>query len=91
VEILETEGLQNMLGESSKIKDQDWQKIFVLYSAGIFSGISFEKLNGLPSQMYELSTINGAPDSFQVATAKDPCKYEVNGGVTDSIHAVTAK
>jgi hypothetical protein len=31
------------------------------------------------------------PDSFQVATAKDTCKYEVNGGVPDIIHAATAR
>jgi hypothetical protein len=41
--------------------------------------------------MYELSAIQVAPDSFQVVTAKDPCKYEVNNGVPDSIHATTAK
>jgi hypothetical protein len=71
--------------KTSKIKDQDWKKIFDLYSAGIFSCISFEMQNGLPSIMHELSitqegapdtfqmsTTQGLPDSFQVATAKDP-------------------
>jgi hypothetical protein len=80
-----------LLGESSKIKDQDWQKLFVLYYAGIFSGISFKMQNGLPSQMHELLTIQGVPDSFQVATAKDPCNYEVNDGVPDSIQVEIAK
>jgi hypothetical protein len=46
-----------------------------LYYAGIFSGISFEMQNSLPSIMYELSTTQGVPDSFQIATAKDPCNY----------------
>jgi hypothetical protein len=55
-------------GEGSKIKDQDWQKIFDLYYAGIFSGISFEMQNGLPSRMYELSITQGVPDSFQLST-----------------------
>jgi hypothetical protein len=35
-------GKHFLLGESRKIKDQDWQILFVLYYAGIFSGISFE-------------------------------------------------
>jgi hypothetical protein len=69
VEILETTGLQ---GESIKIKDHDFQKEFVLYYAGIFSGISFEMQNGLPSRMYELSTTQGVPGSFQVASTKYP-------------------
>jgi hypothetical protein len=62
----------------------------VLYSAGIFSGISFKMQNGLPSQTYELSTIHGLPGSFQVATAKDPCNYEVNGVVPDIILVATS-
>jgi hypothetical protein len=42
--------------------------------------------------MYELSTIQVVPDSFQVATAKDPCNYGANGGVPDSsIQVATAK
>jgi hypothetical protein len=83
------QGKHFLLGESSKIKDQDWQTLFVLYSAVIFSGISFNMQNGLLSRMYELSTIQGVPESFQVSTTKDPCKYEVNGGVTDSIQVAT--
>jgi hypothetical protein len=79
------QGKQCLLGESSKIKDRDWQKLFVSYSAGIFSGISFEIPDGLPSRMYWLSTIQGVSDSCQVATAKDLCNYEVNGGVPDII------
>jgi hypothetical protein len=84
------QGKQFMLGESRKIKDQDWHKFFVLYSAGIFSGISFEIQNGLPSRMYELSIIQGVPNSFQVATAKYPCNYQVNGSVQVSIQVSTA-
>jgi hypothetical protein len=84
-------------GEVSKIKDQDWQKIFDLYSAGIFSGISFEMQNGLPSRMYELSITQGVsdsfqlpiaqgvPDIFQVATEQDPSNYEVNDDVVPGI------
>jgi hypothetical protein len=76
-------------GGASKIKDQDWQKIFYLYYSGIFSGISFEMQNGLPSRMHEfsitqgvsdsfqMSTTQGLTDSFQVATAKDPHNYEL--------------
>jgi hypothetical protein len=76
-------------GEPSKIKDHDLQKIFDLYSAGIFSGISFEIQNGLPSRMHQLSitqrvsnshptlTNHGVPDSFQLSTAKDPNNYGV--------------
>jgi hypothetical protein len=74
-------------GEPNKIKDHDLQKIFDLYSAGIFSGISFEMRNGLPSRMYQLSTTHGVsnshpaltnhgvPDSFQRSTVKDPKHY----------------
>jgi hypothetical protein len=69
------QGKHVLQGESSKIKDHDLQKIFDLYYAGIFSGILFEVQNGLPSRMYELSTTQGVPDSFQVITAKDPCNY----------------
>jgi hypothetical protein len=43
------QGKQFLQGGGSKIKDHDLQKIFDLYSAGIFSGISFEMQNGLPS------------------------------------------
>jgi hypothetical protein len=91
-------------GGVSKIKDQDWQKIFDYYSAGIFSGISFEMQNGLPSGMcelsiaqdvpasFQLSITQGIPDSFQVATAKDPSNYEVNDDVVpDSIQLATSK
>jgi hypothetical protein len=46
-------------GEPRKIKDHDLQKIFDLYSAGIFSGISFEMQNGLPSRMHQLSIAQG--------------------------------
>jgi hypothetical protein len=88
----------------SKIKGQNWQNIFDLYSAGIFSGISFEMQNGLPSQMYmlaitqgvpvsfQLSITQGVPGSFQVETAKDPSNYEANDDVVpDSIQFATAK
>jgi hypothetical protein len=76
-----------LLGEPSKIKDHNLQKLFDLYSAGIFSGISFEMQNGLPSRMHQLSiaqgvsnthpllTNHGVPDSFQPSTAKDPKHY----------------
>jgi hypothetical protein len=47
--------------------------------------------NGLPSRMYEFSAIQDVPDSFQIATAKDPYNYEVNGGVPDSIQVGTSK
>jgi hypothetical protein len=43
--------------------------------------------------MYYLSILDGLPNSFQVATTKDPCNYQVNdihGDVPDSIR-VTAK
>jgi hypothetical protein len=33
------QGKQFLLGEPSKIKDHDLQKLFDLYAAGIFSGI----------------------------------------------------
>jgi hypothetical protein len=73
-------------------------QIFDLYSAGIFSGISFEIQNGLPSRMHQLSiaqgvsnihpmlTNHGVPDSFQLPTAKYPNNYGVLGdGVPDSL------
>jgi hypothetical protein len=41
--------------------------------------------------MYELSTTQGVHDSFQVATEKDPCNYEVNDGVPDSIQVAKTK
>jgi hypothetical protein len=85
------QGKQFVQGGSSKIKYHDWQKIFDLYSAGIFSGISFEMQSDLPSRMYEFSTTQGVPHSFQVATAKYHCNYEVNDGVPDSIQVATAK
>jgi hypothetical protein len=85
-------------GGGSKIKDHDLQKIFDLYSAGIFSGISFEMQNGLPSRMHQLSitqgvsnshptlTNPGVPDSFQLSTDNDPKNYEVvEDGVPVSI------
>jgi hypothetical protein len=80
-----------LLGESNKIKDQDWHTLFVLYSAGIFSGISFQIQNGLPSIMCKLSTIKGLPDSFHFATAKDPINYEATDGVPESIQVATSK
>jgi hypothetical protein len=74
------------------------QKIFDSYSAGIFSGISFEMQNCLPSTMHHLSitqgvsnshitlTNHGVPNSFQLPTAKDPNTYGVvEDGVPDSI------
>jgi hypothetical protein len=87
VEILATKRKTVLLGEPSKIKDHDLQKPFDLYSAGIFSGISFEMQNGLPSRMHKLSiaqgvsnihpllTNHGVRDSFQLSTAKDPKHY----------------
>jgi hypothetical protein len=78
------QGKQFLSEGASKIKDLDLQKIFDLYSAGIFSGISFEIQNGLPSRMHQLSitqgvsnshptlTNHGVPDSFQLSTAEDP-------------------
>jgi hypothetical protein len=81
------QGKQCLMGEPSKIKDHDLQKLFDLYSADIFSGISFEMQNGLPSRMHQLSiahgvlntqpllTNHGVPDSFQTSTAKDPKHY----------------
>jgi hypothetical protein len=88
-------------GGGSKIKDQDWHKIFYLYYAGIFSGISFEMQNGLPSRIsitqdvpdsFQLSTNQGVPDSLQIATVKDPNNYEVNEDiVSDSIQLASGK
>jgi hypothetical protein len=91
------QGKQFVQGGGSKIKDHDFQKIFVIYSAGIFSGISFEMQNGLPSRMHQLSiaqgvfnihptlTNHGVPDSFQLSTAKDLNNYGVpEDGVPDS-------
>jgi hypothetical protein len=40
--------------------------------------------------MYELSIIQGA-ESFQIATAKDPCNCVENDGVPDSIKVATPK
>jgi hypothetical protein len=83
------QGKQFLQGEASKIKDQNWQKIYDLYSAEIFSDNSFEMQNGLPSRMHELSitqgvsdsfqisTTQGLPYSFQLATDNDPNNYEV--------------
>jgi hypothetical protein len=78
------------------------QKIFDLYSAGIFSGISFEMQNGLPSRMHQLSiaqgvsnihpslTNHGVPDSFQLSTAKDPKHYGLpEDGLPDSYSLVS--
>jgi hypothetical protein len=89
-------------GEPSTIKDHDLQKIFVLYSAGIFSGISFEMQNGLPSRMHQLSiaqgvsnihpslTYHGVPDIFQLSTDKDPKHYGVTeDGLPDSYSLVS--
>jgi hypothetical protein len=74
------------------------QKIFDLYYAGIFSGISFEMQNGLPSIMHQFTitqgvsnihpmlTNHGVPYSFQLSTAKDPNNYGVpEDGVPNSI------
>jgi hypothetical protein len=79
-------------------------EIFDLYYAGIFSGISFEMQNGLPFRMHELSITQGVsasfqmstnqilPDSFQVATDKDPNNYEVKEDVVpDNIQLATGK
>jgi hypothetical protein len=55
-------------GEPSKIKDHDLQKIFDLYSAGIFSGISFEMQNGLPSRMQQLSIAQGVSNIHPLLT-----------------------
>jgi hypothetical protein len=75
------QGKQFLQGEPSKIKDHGLQKIFDSYYAGIFSGISFEMQNGLPSRMHQMSiaqvvsnihpllTYHGVPDSFQLSTA----------------------
>jgi hypothetical protein len=92
------QGKQFLQGEPSKIKDHDLQKIFDLYSAGIFSSISFEMQNALPSRMHQLPitqgvsnshptlTNHGVPYSFQLSTAKDPNNYGVvKDGVADSI------
>jgi hypothetical protein len=89
---------QFLQGGPSKIKEHDLHKILDLYSAGIFSGISFEMENGLPSRMHQLSiaqgvssihptlTNHGVPDSFRLSTAKDPNNYGVpEDGVPDSI------
>jgi hypothetical protein len=89
-------------GEPSKIKDHNLQKIFDLYSAGIFRGISFEMQNGLPSRMHQLSIAqgvynihpllinHGVPDSFQLPTAKDPKHYGVpEDGLPDSYSLVS--
>jgi hypothetical protein len=87
VEILATTRKTFLQGEPSKIKDHDLQKIFDLYSAGVFSGISFEMQNCLPSRMHQLSiaqgvsnihpllTNHGVPDSLQLSTAKDLQHY----------------
>jgi hypothetical protein len=98
VEILAITRKAISAGGGSKIKDHHLQKIFDLYSAGIFSGISFEIQNGLPSIMYHLSitqgvsnshptlTNHGVPGSFQFSTAKDPNNSGVvEYGVPDSI------
>jgi hypothetical protein len=89
-------------GEPRKIKDHDLQNIFDLYSAGIFSGISFEMKKFLPSRMHQLSiaqgvynihpslTKHGVPDSFQLPTAKDPKHYGVpEDGLPDSYSLVS--
>jgi hypothetical protein len=87
VEILAKTRKAISAGGASKIKDHDLQKIFDLYSAGIFSGVSFKMQNGLPSIMHQLTTTqgvsnilpmltnHGVPDSFQLPTAKDPKNY----------------
>jgi hypothetical protein len=98
VEILATTRKVIFAGGPSKMKDHDLQKLFDLYSAGIFIGISFEMQNGLPSRMHQLSiaqgvanthptlTNHGVPDRFELSTAKDPDNYGVpKDGVPDSI------
>jgi hypothetical protein len=88
------QGKQFLQGGPGKIKDHDLQKIFDLYYAGVFSSISFEIQNFLPSRMHQLSitqgvsnihptlTNHGVPDSFQLPTAKDPNNFGVvEGGV----------
>jgi hypothetical protein len=95
VEILATTRNAIFAGGGSKMKDHDLQKIFDLYYAGIFSGISFEMQNG---RMHQLSitqgvanihptlTNHGVLDSFELSTAKDPNNYGVpEDGVPDSI------
>jgi hypothetical protein len=95
-------GKQFLQGEPSKIKYHDLQKIFDLYSAGIFSDISFKMKNGLPSRMHQLSiaqgvytihpslTNHGVPDSFQHPTANDPKHYGVpEDGLPDSYSLVS--
>jgi hypothetical protein len=102
VEILATTRKAFLQGGPSKIKDHDLQKIFDLYSAGIFSGISFKMQNGLPSRMRQLSiaegvsnihpslTNHGVPYSFQISTAKDPKNYGVpEDGLPDSYSLVS--
>jgi hypothetical protein len=92
------QGKRFLQGGGRKIKDHNLQKIFNLCSAGIFSGISFEMQNGLPSRMHQLSisqgvaiihqtlTNHGVIDSFELSTAKDPNNYGVpEDGVPDSI------
>jgi hypothetical protein len=84
-------------GGRSKIKAHDLQELFDLYSADIFSGISFEIQNGLPSIMHQLSIVQvvpnihptltnpGLPDSFQLPTDQDPNNYGVTeDGMPDS-------
>jgi hypothetical protein len=64
----------------SRIKDHDLQKLFDLYSAGIFSGVSFEMQNGLPSGMHQLSIAQGVPNIHPTLT---------NPGVPDSFQLLT--
>jgi hypothetical protein len=82
VEIFETTRDTIFAGGAGKIKDQDWKKILYLYSASIFSGISFEMKNGVPSRMHELAITQVVSDSFQMSTTQ---------GVSDSFKVVTAK
>jgi hypothetical protein len=80
-------------GCPSKIKDHDLQKIFDLHSSGIFSGISFEMQNGLPSIMHQLSIAHVVAkihpmltDHGGLSTVKDPNNYGVpEDGVPDII------
>jgi hypothetical protein len=102
VDILATTRKAIFAGGCQQIKDHDLQKIFDLYSAGTFSGISFEMQNGLPSRMHQLSiaqgvsnihpslTYHGVPDSFQLPTAKDPKHYGVlEDGLPDGYSLVS--
>jgi hypothetical protein len=98
VEIWQQQRKQFLKGEPRKIKDHDLHKIFAIYYAGIFRGISFEMQNGLPSRMQQLSiaqgvsnihptlTYHGVTCIFQLSTDNDSDTYGVPEDVVlDSI------